>query len=519
MRAAGDTRALIPRFDRRGSRVVKQSDRVLQLLTEAVEEAFQASPAVNGITIHTKLVAKVEHANRSLLPFEQLKAPSLRTTYRLFERIEAYDRVRLKEGKRLADRRFKLAMAGARSDGILERVEVDHTPLDLFLIDERTWMPVGRPTLTVAVDHFSRMLLGYHLSYSNPSAAAVMGALRHAVLPKLPAAAAIANLKVEREWSCYGRPDRLVLDNGLEFHGVDLDSVAADLGIHLQFCPKHRPEFKGVVERYLGTINYHFVHQLPGTSLARWHKRGDYDPLKHAVLTIAEFTHLFEKWVLDVYAQTVHRSLNTTPWVKWHQGLERRTPELPESLRAFQRRIGLVAEARLGKGGIELKRIRYNAMTLDRIMRAHGPGTRVRVLYDPEDLGEIQVWGPQDDEPVSVQALDQTYARGLTLRQHEWVLNSLRESAASVYDGAAVHAARAQLQEAARTLVESRKLKERRRSAALRGISSSKPEVASPVAPPALAPKRAPQRLSESASALPPLLTAFRLKQLGGADA
>lgn len=78
----------------------------------------------------------------------------------------------------------------------------------------------------------------------------------------------------------------MVVDNGMEFHGNDLDSVAYDLGIRIQFCPKHQPRFKGVVERYLGTCNRFFAHQLPGTSLSRWHLRGDYDPLKHAVLII-----------------------------------------------------------------------------------------------------------------------------------------------------------------------------------------------------------------------------------------
>ncbi|MEL4419744.1 integrase, partial [Shewanella algae] len=67
---------------------------------------------------------------------------------------------------------------------ILERVEIDHTPLDLFLVDDRTGLPCGRPTLTMCLDHFSKMPLGYHLSFSAPSLGAVIGALRHAVLPK-----------------------------------------------------------------------------------------------------------------------------------------------------------------------------------------------------------------------------------------------------------------------------------------------------------------------------------------------
>jgi putative transposase len=517
--ADGDIRALIPRFDRRGSRLVKQSARVLEFAAEAIEEVFKASPAANGRIVHTRLVAKVDAANRALLPSEQLTTPCLRTTYRLLKGMDAYDRARLKEGKRAADRRFTRAQAGIRTECILERVEVDHTPLDLFLIDERTWMPCGRPTLTVAIDHFSRMPLGYHLSYSNPSSAAVMGALRHAILPKQAAPAAIPELKVHHEWPCYGRPDALVLDNGLEFHGKDLDLVAMDLGIRLQFCPKRAPQFKGVIERYLKTINYHFVHQLPGTSLAKWHKRGDYDPLKHAILTTAEFSQIFEKWILDVYAQNVHRGIKTSPWAKWQEGLQKRTPELPESLHALQRRIGLVKEAKLGKGGIELKGLRYNGPGLDPILRACGPGTPVRVLFDPEDLGEIQVWGPHDADPAVVLAVDQAYARGLTLRQHEWVQQYLRERAASVSDPAAAHAALDELHQAVQALVGSRRLRERRRSAALRGISSSKPETTPAPSPQPRTPKPPPRPpLGSDEQVLPPLLSTFQLKRRGGED-
>lgn len=40
-----DNRALIPRIDKRGSRKLKQGTRVLQLVEQAIEEAYRASPA------------------------------------------------------------------------------------------------------------------------------------------------------------------------------------------------------------------------------------------------------------------------------------------------------------------------------------------------------------------------------------------------------------------------------------------------------------------------------------------
>lgn len=474
-RKENDSRALIPRTDRRGSHAMKQNETILRLASDSISEAFKASPMASGPSIYTRLLAKIEIENRFLIPKEHLKAPSLRTVYRMLLRIDAYDRTVLKEGKIAADKRFTVVKAGVRSSQILERVEIDHTPLDLFLIDEKSRLPLGRPTLTVVIDHYSRMLLGYHLSFGNPSTAAVMGALRHAILPKKePIAQENPELNSKHAWPCYGRPDVMVVDNGMEFHGKDLESVAYDLGIRIQFCPKHQPRFKGVVERYLGTCNRFFAHQLPGTSLSRWHLRGAYDPLKHAVLSLSDFQKIFHKWVLDVYAQTVHRGTGETPWAKWHEGLQRREPELPENVHALKRRIGQIEERTLRADGILLHGIRYNGESLAPILRAYGPGTKVRVLFDPEDLGDIQVWGPDSAEPIAVPALDQSHACGLTALQNDLIRTAVREKGASQQDRSALAVARQSIISTVENLMSSKKQRDRRRAAEILGASTSK---------------------------------------------
>lgn len=476
-RATQDGRALIPRIDRRGSSMLKQSGRVLQLASEAIEEAFSFSPKATCVSIHTRLLAKIDAENRQLPTGAQHKKPALRTMYRMLGRVEAYQQAVFREGKAAADKKYRLVKASTRTTHILERVEIDHTPLDLFLVDEKTGLPLGRPTLTVVIDHFSRMLLGYYLSYGAPSLAAVMAALRHAILPKLPVAEVIPKLHVEHAWPCYGRPDQMVVDNGLEFHSKALEEVALDLGSHLLFCPKFEPRFKGAVERYLGTINRFLSHQLPGTSLARLHERGDYDPQKHALFTLAEFNHIFQKWVLDVYAQTIHRGMHETPWCRWHDGMQHRSPELPESVHALKCRIGQIEERALRHDGILLHGIRYNSAALAPILCTYGIGTKVRVLYDHEDLGSIQVWGPDNQEPICVQALDQNYARDLTELQNKTIRTMVREKGASQQDSTALEQAKRDLIAVVDELMASRKQRDRRRAGSIRGLSSNRPEV------------------------------------------
>lgn len=503
LRSRGDNRALIPRTDRRGGRANLQCARVQELVAEATAEAFKTTPLASVPNIYSRLLTKIDLENRQTLTPQLLKAPSIRTVYRMLASSNAYEMTALKEGKASADRRFRVGKAGITTHRILERVEIDHTPLDLFLVDERTWLPLGRPTLTVAMDKFSRMLWGYYLSYGSPSAAAVVGALRHGILPKPDIALAIDMLPVENRWPTYGLPETLVADNGLEFHGIDLESIAFDLGFVVVFCPKHQPRFKGAIERYLKTINYFFAHQIPGASFARFYQRGDYDPQKCALLTLGEFKHLFEKWVVDVYAQTKHSGIGTTPWKRWHEGVAAQEPRLPTDLRTLQQRIGLSASRKLRRNGFELNGIRYNGGSLGDILRCYGEGVGVRVVFDSEDLGEVQVWGPDDTDPVSVQALDQGYAKGLTQRQNDLIRQLAREAGASVEDQVALQRAKHDIVQSISELMTSRKQKARQRSGAMRGITSSRPEGATSALVPLTPSPRPPTPNRPKPSALP----------------
>ena len=146
---------------------------------------------------------------------------------------------------------------------------------------------------------------------------------------------------------------------------------------------------------------------------------------------------------------------------------------------------------------------------------------QVRVSYDAEDLGDIQVWGPDDADPVTVLALDQSFARGLSLRQNETIRDLLREQGASAEDPIALQRARSQLSQSISALMVSRKQTARRRGAALKGFSSNLPSGAA--APPGPTPTPRPAAMPlicPSVKDEPPQpLGTFQLKrQTGGAS-
>lgn len=474
--AGGDYRALIPQFHRRGPHKPRIGDEITRMFLSAVEVAFDRSPCATMSDIEERLHKKIRLANLTRSADKQLKPPHISTLYRKYDQLEGFLTYSYENGKNIAKRTYRLVKKQVLVSNILERVEIDHTQLDIFLVCDETGMPLGKATLTLVVDCYSRMPLGYYISFGGGSTQAVMGALRHAILPKEPAKAVIPGLIVQTLWPCYGLFYSLVTDNGPEFHSLALASIALDLGINLLFCKVREPWLKGTIERLIKTVNYSFVHKLPGTSMAYYMERGEYKPEEHALLTLAEFKHAFEKWLLDVYAHTVHSETHATPLARWQEGLLRHKPRLPADLSVLNRRIGKVIERVLRREGFEINHIRYSSPVLEQALRQFGFGIKYRICYNPEDLGSIEVWLPNSHDPLTIPAVDQRYAKGLTELQHKHIIARVHAAAQSPEDREALMTRKIELSDSIDTLQESKKQRNRHKAAHLKGKTSSTPE-------------------------------------------
>ena len=65
-----------------------------------------------------------------------------------------------------------------------EVFQMDHTLVDLIVVDTYQRLPIGRPYLTVAIDVFSRCIAGICLTLDPPSATSVGLCLTHAAMDK-----------------------------------------------------------------------------------------------------------------------------------------------------------------------------------------------------------------------------------------------------------------------------------------------------------------------------------------------
>jgi putative transposase len=119
-----------------------------------------------------------------------------------------------------------------------QRWEADHFQLDVLVLPPRARRPV-RPWLTVFVDAYSRLVMGWALAVA-PSTATVLAALRQ-------------GLALDSDRGPFGGlPGCLRPDRGLEFAAAALRQAAAALGITLLPAPPYSPHLKGKVERFGG---------------------------------------------------------------------------------------------------------------------------------------------------------------------------------------------------------------------------------------------------------------------------
>jgi putative transposase len=333
----------------------------------------------------------------------KLPAPHINTVRRRIEELPLKLHLEKRGEKKKAARLTNLIRGefpGAEAP--LSVVQIDHTKVDLILVDDLNRLPIGRPWITLAIDVFSRMVLGFHISLDPPGSAAVGMCLAHAILPKENR---LAKLGIGLEWPCWGVPGTIHADNAREFRGVTLQRACQEYGIHLEWRPVTKPHYGGHIERLLGTLSKK-IHQLPGTTFSNVAERGEYPSEKNAVFTLSEFEGWLIRQIAGVYHNEFHSGIGTTPNAKFKQGILG-TDESPGTglprLVEDESRLLLdflpFVERAVNPYGIVIERINYYHDLLRSWVSAPDPEfpkqkRKFIVKLDPRDIGSVYFYDP-----------------------------------------------------------------------------------------------------------------------------
>lgn len=426
--------ALIRKRDIHAARPSRLHPIIQDIFDQSIERYYLNKDALTLKDAWGYASAAIEEAQKENASCaEDLRVPDYTTFWRWLKR--RFDRHTVNLHRH--DRNTANALSGMVGPGpVYERplqvVFVDSTAIDLLWRDERGSVR-KRLYLTVAVDAFSRMVVGFYLGPQNPSWITVSEALRCAMSPKAWVETLYGKKgKISTEWPCHGMPEMIVVDWGSENRIKELPVVLSTLGITLNYNPAEHPDWKGTVERFMREANRMF-HSLPGTTKSNPKHRGKLNPVERARedgLSFEQIHELFTRWVVNIYHNHEHRELAMSPLQKWEEGCQK-CDVLPQpSEQELAIYLGRIQYAEIQKYGINFLWMRYSHPALRAFRPGDGSSARVKFYYDPGNLGCIWVEDPNPKSNRIVQAFSNkySYASRVTELLHKEIWNRVRRA-------------------------------------------------------------------------------------------
>lgn len=458
--AGGDIRAVVDKISLRGNRTPRYPEAVTDFVEKAIDMVYLTSERKTIQDTLDKACADINKENALRPAAHKLPMPTFQLVKRMINEIPAFDRCVAREGRTVALKRFRSVKRHRTTQFPLERCEIDHTLLDLMVLDDRTGLPLGRPVLTVCVDDNTRCVLGINIGFEPPSLLTVARCLKHAFLPK-------SRLKEEHpeivnEWLAHGVAGEASVDNGLEFHGTALEQATLELGMEIHYSPRKTPWHKGKIERFLKTLNFEVAHGVPGTTFSNIFEKDDYNPLKHAVVRLSVLKKVVMMWIADVYHQRPHRTLKVPPAVAWSSRIRPEDVTIPEDPERLDAILGRRQARVLTHKGIEFEGLLYNSPELAKLRMQLGDRLEVEISINDGDIGSLVVFSPDKTRMFTAQALNQAYAHGLTAWQHK-VCKRFAAREMSAYDSTGWQAAKERIAELIRNEFAQRKARSRSR--------------------------------------------------------
>lgn len=388
------------------------------------------------------------------------------------------------------------AIQGKYPDGNfpLEAVQIDHTPTNVILVDETYRKPIGRAWLTLAIDTFSRMIVGLFISFERPDAAAVGICIARGMCPKREY---LAKLDVPGDWDVWGVPSSIYADNAKEFHSEAVERGASEYNIDLQWRPVATPHYGGHIERMMGNVGKH-DKKLPGATFSKPEQRKGYDSEKEAVLTVREYEQQLVDFIANIYHERRHSALGMSPKAKWELGVLGGKDDLgtgilpiPEDPIRVEIDFMPVWDRTVQRYGIQIDNIFYYHRVLDPYINAADPDTPTRkrmflVRRHPADISKIYFLDPADNRYLEIPYANITHPP-MTIWELRHVQQHLKKMGEKDINEDKIFAALERIRErnekAAEKSKTARRQQARNPSSAARPETAAVPRQSSPPAP------------------------------------
>jgi len=381
------------------------------------------------------------------------KMPADNTVRARIRTLDPLKLVNKREGHHAARTLMPAAGKAPEPAAPLHVVQMDHSPMDVIVVDEIAREPIGRPYLTLAIDTFTRCIVGMLLTLEAPSATSVGLCLAHMVSDKT---AWLARLGLtDMTWPMHGKATWIYLDNAPEFYSEALKRGCEQHGINRDYRPGGLPHFGGIIERVIGTAMKK-AHELPGTTFSNTKERGKYNSEAKAILTLREL----EKWLtlaIGTYHESVHSSLWEPPAACWHKNVETSKLFTVTDERAFLIDFLPVERRGVGRYGFMIDHITYYSDILKPwIARREQLLEKFILRRDPRDISCVWVLDPESQRYLELpyRAISNP---SVTLWEHKKAVEKLRKTGREKVDEAAIFRMIGQMREITETAAKERK--------------------------------------------------------------
>ena len=391
-----------------GNKFLRFNIEIEQIITLAIKECYlEPKERRSSIDVVSFIKAKMLEQDINVN-----QCPSLRTIQRRIKQLDPYLVLRAKKGTRIANTTFKAAGIKKESQFVMAIVEIDTHYLDIFIIDEESKEVMGRPFLTCAIDIFTRCIVGWYLSMLPVNASSTLATIKdmldrpHQGLPG-------------------GIPSLIIPDNGVEFKNNTMSKICCELGITIQPAQNRTPDDKAKIERFFGTITHNLIQKIKGTTFSNPREKADYDPKKNASITLANLRSYLTEWIDEIYHKSIHSSISRAPILAWKDAVKISPPILLSKYqidvltrKTFKRNIN--------HGQVKFLYLTYKSHVLA-TLSAQGI-LEVFLMVDESNLEYIYFQDPLDSSNyIRADSTDPTYTRGLTLYEHELVLEEKKK--------------------------------------------------------------------------------------------
>ncbi|WP_237457223.1 Mu transposase C-terminal domain-containing protein [Leisingera sp. MMG026] len=326
-------------------------------LVQLIEGLALRKPRLSCAAIHRRVAA--------IADAQMWRAPSYSTVHAIIRDLDPGMVTLAHEGAAAYRDRFEL-IHRHRALAPNALWQADHTMLDILVLDANG--TTARPWLTVIMDDYSRAIAGYLVFLGAPSALHTSLALRQAIWRKQ-----------NSEWPVCGIPDVLYVDHGSDFTSEHLEQAAAALRMQIAFSTVARPQGRGKIERFFGTINTEVLPELRG-HLANG------KPSTSPKLSLGDLDTAIGDWFIATYNTRVHSETGQAPVASWRG--DGWLPQMPDSLDDLDLLLVMVAKPRVvRRDGVHFQGLRFMSPIL-----APYVSETVTIRYDPRDLTEIRVF-------------------------------------------------------------------------------------------------------------------------------